>query len=83
MELAAADLSLEEEAQLDDQSRAALVSARQVQQFEPAGDGGAAGDQAFVWLGFGLEYAVPLKRVRMRAPGGVASAPSTAKRLTA
>ena len=55
LELAAAALSVEEEAQLDVQSRAALASARQVQQFEAT----AAAEQPsdFQWIGFGLELA--------------------------
>ena len=55
LELAAAALSVEEEAQLDVQSRAALASARQVQHFEAT----AAAEQPsdFQWIGFGLELA--------------------------
>ena len=78
MELAAADLSAEEEAQLDDQSHAALVSARRVQQFEPAGDGGAAGEQAFVWLGL---CALDVSHVRARS-NPVPALISTQHRLT-
>ena len=56
LELCAAGLSAEEEAQLDEQSRAALVSARQVREFSDvdAETGVDAGDK-FMWLGFGLE----------------------------
>ena len=58
LELCAAGLSADEEAQLDEQSRAALASARQVQQFESRdGSTDEAKPNEFVWLGFGLELA--------------------------
>ena len=52
-QLAAADLTTEEEAELDSASRAALASARRVRQ-QVAGD---AHDEEFVWLEFGLTLA--------------------------